>query len=354
LSDASPFCYPPSGAMIVCGDGPELLVYSGNDDSPMWKQFTDGILVGVGATPDRVFTADTDGRVVTWRAIDGRKLEETTVDGGATGLATTADGFLAVLGTDRVTLTDPRGGGSSVPAPGVTVAAFGPNRALGIGTKDGAFQAVDGNTGRAWGSCNVGAPVTGVAWRQPGQWLVAAGQQVFLVSGDGKAVQLAIPVGGPTGALACSQDGAISAVVAGRQKIVVLEHHQNKPVGQILFQRDVNGLGFGPDEWLGMGLDNAEANRVDLVTGKICKTEAHHGRAPGRWGFKVEVDPMTVRGVVSRVRAGGKAIAEEVYRPEIEGGRSCLTTLLGCAVLALACGLCSGVGSFLYWHFYVG
>ena len=54
MTIVAPYAYESQGRVTVCGDGPELFVYSGANDAPMWKQFCDGILVGVGAAGNLV------------------------------------------------------------------------------------------------------------------------------------------------------------------------------------------------------------------------------------------------------------------------------------------------------------
>lgn len=341
--------------MLVMGDGPELFVNSGTNDAPMWKQFCDGLLVGVGATRDLVYALDDHGRLACYRGMDGAKMEEVRIAAkGPHGLANDPTGFCAVVCKGEVVLADTKGFELRLPAPKAAVAAFGPSRAVGIGSTDGTFQAVDGNTGQPWGSCNVGGRIEGVAWRSQGQWAVAAGEKVHLVSGDGTAPVMALDAGGPVGPVAISGDGALLAVVVGQQ-VVVFELHGNKRIGQITFTRTISGLGFGPNQWLGIGLDDNESNRVDLMTGQMCRSEAHPGRTANRWGLKVEVDHLKVRQAVTMVRAGGQAIATFIDPEEDEGGggMSCLTMFLIFVLLTMICMGCLGLAGGGYFFLYM-
>jgi hypothetical protein len=355
-----PYAYPPEGSVQVAGDGPELLVYSGVNDAPMWKQFTDGLIVGVGATRDRVFTVDADGRLTSWRGIDGTKLDEAEVPmPGARALVNTSDGLCGVLVKDGVFVGEPRGGGQALAVPGASAVGFGATRtSLGIGTSKGKFQVFDPTTGQALGGCDVGGPVHAVAWRAQGQWVVAAGQQVHLVAADGSAVGVSIPIGAMVSLVACSYDGALIVAVAGGTTLLVIETATNQTIGRIVYQRQVNGIAFGPQGWLGIGLDDGDTNRVDLLTGHMCRNEPQAGRSANRWAFNVEVDPLRIRQAVTSIRAGGGPIATHIKPPDPEEEKAkkksngCLYTCLFVVLAAIVCSGCSGITAILYFTVY--
>jgi hypothetical protein len=350
----APYTYTPDGTLYAAGDGPELLVYSGTNDGPIWKQFCDGVLVGVAATRDRLFTVDSDGRFTTWNVFDGQKQEELELPGRAPhGLLSTPAGTCAVLASDAAILVDPTAGERiAMTVPGLTTASFGPDaNSLGLGDRKGMFHAFDTTTGKPWGSVSVGASVTGVGWRHPALWAVAAGTKVHLVSGDGATIQASIDAGGPTGRIAVSSDGAIVACVVNGQEIAILETGKNTRVGVIRYSRPIHGLAFGPGTWLGIGLEDGDCNRVDLISGKLCRNEPHPGRTANRWGFKVEVDPTVMRSVVTSVRAGGQPIATFIAREDDEGDGGCMKACLTVLVLIFVCMGCAGLSALGYFLF---
>lgn len=349
-----PFVYPRAGSMLVMGDGPELFVFSGANDGPLWRKFTDGVLIGVGANHEFVVTLDSDGRLVQWRGLDGAKQEESTVEApGVRDLVMRADGTCAVLTKDQVLITSARGGGTTVPAPGVAVVAWGPKQELAVGSSKGDFQVLD-PSGKPLGSCSVGGAISGITWRAPSQWLVATGTRVVLVSADGKIPGVSVEIGAPVGPVACSEDGAIFAVLAGTQAVAIGELATNRRLGTITYQRDVSGIGFGQGMWLAIGLSDAEANRIDLMTGQLCRTEPHIGMTGGTWAVKVDVEPMRVRQASTTVRSAGKAIAVQIEHGGGGGGGGCLKSCLIFALLTFVCSGCSGVLAGAYYYYYNG
>jgi len=361
----APFAFEPNGAVMVLGDGPELLVYQGDNDSPRWKVFTDGIIVGVGATADRVIGADADGKIIFWRIFDGQQLDEVRLGVPVDGLAITADGLCAAITADSVILAGMRREPVPLPAPGASAVAFGPEgSSLGVGTSHGHFSAIDPTTGMAWGTVELGLPVRGVAWSALGQWVVAAGQSVFLISGDGTEVVDTFDQIGEPSQISCSADGAFFAVLLGGAEVAIFERQYKKRIGSIEFSEDIGGLQFGPGFFLGIGMENGDANRIDLMTGKYTRTELHAGRGMNKWGIKVKIEAESVRGTAAWARVGGTPLAERVKHKWEEkrapgeigppGGDmpSCTSMLgVGCALLLVivVCGGCCGGG--YYWYY---
>ncbi len=335
--------------MLVLGDGPEVYVFSGVSDAPMWKQFCDGILVGVGALRDRVITLDSEGRLCTWRAVDGVKEDEVHIECRAPRqLRHSPDGICLIVDRDEVIIADFRGGKRSVKFAGVSAAAFGGAQpAFGAGTRNGRFEAF-GADGKPTGASELGAPVVGVAWRPQGQWAVAAGNVVSLVSADGATVAAKLDAGGPITSVAVSAEGALIAAAVGND-VFIFEPLQGRRLGVVRVTRPVRGIAFGQASWLALGFEDAEATRVDLMTGQMCKTEAHPGRVASRWGIRVECDPMSVRSAVTQVRAGGQPIARQIEAEE--GGRSCLWYLGILFVMFIICTGCTGLLSGGYWYY---
>ncbi len=163
----------------------------------------------------------------------------------------------------------------------------------------------------------------------------------------------AVELGGAVGAVACMADGALAAVKVG-DDIVLLDMLHRKPIGAVKLQRPVVGVAFGPGTWLGIGFENGDANRLDVVTGQLTKSEAHAGRTANRWFIKVECDPLKVRQAVALYRAGGDPIARTIAKGESEKkGRGCLFWVAITFLVLFLCAGCSGVLSLLYYQFYL-
>jgi hypothetical protein len=348
-----PFAYAPDGSVLVMGDGPELFAFGAND-GPLWKKFTDGVIVGVGGNSTTVMSVDSDGRLIAWRGVDGEKLDENTVDApGVRGLAMRPDGTCAVIAKDAVVITTARGGGNTLAVKGACAAAWGPKGELAVGAEDGGLCVFDA-AGKAIGSTKVSGAVTGLTYRSPAHWLVAAGTKVTLVAADGKSAGASVDAAGPTGDVACTHDGAIFAVMAGPQQVTIGELATNKRIGTVTYQRDVSGVGFGQQAWLAVGLDESEANRIDLSTGQICKTEPAHGKAGSKWALTVAVEPQNVRTAITTVRTSGKAIATFIdHTPSSGPSSGCLYSCLAFAAGTFACSGCSGIIAALYYFVYL-
>src|SRR5208282_6839148 len=70
---------------------------------------------------------------------------------------------------------------------------------------------------------------------------------------------------------------------------------QGERVGGIRYQRALEGIAFGPDVWLGVGLDLGDGNKINLMTGACHRTDSHPGRAASSWEVAVEVDHQKVK-----------------------------------------------------------
>ena len=352
MSAAPPYFYEPNGLCHVCIDGPELLVYDG-DGGPRWKQFCNNLIVDAGATAELVITADVDGLVSFWRAMDGQIVDEVVTNSQPTAMATAPQGLVALATPDAVVLVSQR---SSMPivVQQATAVAFGANgTSLGVGTASGAFVVVEPNTGEVQGSVNVGEAITGVTFSAMGMWAVVAGSRLHLVSLDGSQLTHSTqncdaPLRGAT----CSQEGALVSSIIGLNQVGVFELQNKKLAGIIHFRREVGAVAMGPRGFLGVGLDDGDANRVDLFTGKAIRTEPHPGRGRNNWNLNCEVNYAALRGAVSFARADGGPVASFVYvendAPKRSWGRTCLMGCLVMSIVVFGCSGCLGLGYLLH------
>jgi hypothetical protein len=182
--------------------------------------------------------------------------------------------------------------------------------AAGVGCIDGTFYVLDPAAGTMTGSISLGGSITGVCWRAQGQWAVAHDQRVDLLTADGSAGVQVVEVGEPVGGVAVSVDGSLLAVIAGDQKVYIFELSSFRRVGEVVFQRKVFHIRFGPKHWLAFGFDDGDANRLDVATGKSTRTQAHPGRAQNAWAINPSLQMAMIRGSISSVAAGGAAIAK--------------------------------------------
>ncbi|MBT3219306.1 MAG: WD40 repeat domain-containing protein [Proteobacteria bacterium] len=344
---SAPYFYEPNGLCHVCIDGPELLVYDG-DGGPRWKQFCNNLIVDAGATTELVITADLDGLVSFWRAMDGQLVDEVPTNSQPSAMGTAPQGLVALATSDAVVLVSQR---SSMPivAQQPTAVAFGGNgTSLGVGTASGAFVVLEPNTGEVQGSVDVGEPISGVAFSAMGMWAVVAGSRLHLVSVDGSELlhstqNCDAPLRGAT----CSQEGALVSSVIGLNQVGIFDLQNKKLSGIIHFRREVGAVSMGPRGYLGIGLDDGDANRVDLFNGRAIRTEPHPGRGRNNWNLTCEVNFAALRGAVTHARSGGGPVASFVFieedAPKRGWGRTCLMGCLVMFLLVLGCSGCLGL-----------
>ncbi len=351
---SDPVALSPDGLDLAVGDGPELLAYRG-DGAPTWKVFTEGILVGLGYVVDQLVCIDDRG-VVTWRRRgDGLALHEVELGVGVRDGCVSPDGGVAAMADGGVWVMPPGQPARFIAAASVSTLSFGPDsRSVGIGQASGVFAAHDPASGLAWGTVDLGAPVTDVAWAVTGQWVVAAGEALHLVSGDGTEVLRRLPLQGPAAEVAVSTDGVLAAVICGTL-VQVFELQTFTDCGALHFRRALVHLEFGAGHWLAVGLDDGDATLIELLTGSPTRTEPHPGRGRNVWAMENKVERDRVRGAVARKRAGGEPIARYVApkderEAEREEGSGCLRSaaLVGCFSLVMLF-VCSGGIGLLWW-----
>lgn len=333
-------------AFAVC-DGPELLVYGG-DGSPRWKHFCEDVLVGVRVTPSGVITVDASGNLTRFRPHDGMVQDTVRIDGGAVGMDVSAQGVVLVQGAEDITLvqgtsTRPLGVG------GTSAAAFGPDAgSIGMGWSNGTFRAMDANTGAAWGEIPLGAAITAVAWSPRGSWVVGAGPQLFVISGDGQQVLATLPLDEPCRAVAAAGDGVLVAAMVGEMQVAFGELHTNKTAGFALFRREVHGISWGPAGRLAIGLDDGDGSVIDALAGGSIRTEPHPGRGRNTWNFEDKIAKDDLRGAAAYSIAGGAPIAKyEGYEPEGWKWYQIVGIIL--AIFTVICMGCTGCGGLLWY-----
>jgi len=345
MTTPCPLAMAPDGDGVACGDGPELLVYRGSG-APTWRELINGVLVGIAFVGEEVLTLDASGRVQWWARHDGAPLEEVPTREGARRLAVSSDGAAAIVAGGGVVIIPAGGQPFWLDHEGASAVSFGPDgNSLGVGTDRGTFTAIDLTSGGAWGRIQLDGSVGGVAWSPAtGQWVATAGRTLHLIQGDAQALTSRMPVQGLLGRLAVSQDGAVAAAVAGKS-VMVFELTQGRYAGDIALSRAIHDVAFGHGTWLGIGLDDAEATMVELLSGTQRRTEPHPSRARTNWNVTNQVDAGVLRGGAATRQAGGEPVAsyagpaddgEPGPRRGCRGG--CLWAVVITSLLALACG----------------
>lgn len=292
----APFDYAPNGEVIVCADGDELLVYDGESEAPRWRKSLGSPLVGVLAVPPYVAALDESGTFRWYLAEDGSPVvdpsnntlvSERSVGASAWAIANAQWTNLAAVLTDEGVVLLPWGGQlRPLELEGrptcVGVDVTGAN--VAVGASDGRLTVFDGELAVATWSSELGSPVQSVTWCSRGHWVAAAGPTIFSVEELGNRAERWISVGGTPESLTCSTDGQLLAWRAGAHAVQVLHCGSRKVLARVTYDREVIGqISFGPERWLGIGLAGGNANKINVVTQDVRRTETHPGRPPRSW-----------------------------------------------------------------------
>jgi len=362
MSTVAPFAYAADGEVYVCGDGPELFCYAGFDDTPRWKQFCDGMVVGVGASIEGVHSLDDQGGYALWDAQSGENRLKVAVGAPGIFLAVAPTGDALVL-TDRgVTRISSDGTTWPISFSGATVAAWTPDGQRAVfGTPQGELVLFDMQAGVRVGAAVLGGPVVDVDWSGQGEWVVVVGNQVVFVAGEvvltppeegeppPSPIRHTMQVQGTPTHVAANVDGVLVACDDGANTVSVYETNTYSSGGTIAYQRPVGDLDFGPGTMLGIGLEYADANRVEVLSGQTERTKPGLGKGNAPWFPRVQLDQYVLRGAVATKRAGGQAIANVRQVQKRGGKRTLIIVAIGVGLTFLCCG---GVGIALaVWRF---
>ncbi len=290
------FAYTEDGRYIVTLDGMEVLVYDGQTEAPLWRAFASQPLVGVGVSGTYVLTLGRRGELAYWDARAGQRVDTVLVPGvsAASALALGPGGQVAIVGVDAVYA---RAGEQffRLPLPGAAAAAWSADGTrLALGARDGVIQVYAGaqlsSAGR--GQLPVGA-VRGLVGHPDGFWLATAGDAVYQVAADcaggGRFTRAADM---PLSEITCSADGRRIGIQITESLVLVMAYPSKNTLGNAQYlDRQVSGLAFGPASWLGVGLVGGDANKIDLATGAVHRTDPHPGRLRKQWQLKVAVAP---------------------------------------------------------------
>ena len=320
MSLLAPFAHDGRGRVYVCGDGPEVYAYSGVDDSPLWKDFAEGILVGIAISRDVVLGLDSDGTLIRWRIFDGQRMDVTSYEMECRGISVDPHGGFALLGPNGVRIVSPNGLIVDAAIPRATaVARDSSGSRVVVTTEDGRLVWVDPNTGGILGEIAIPAPGHAVAWSSQGAWVVGAADKLLVLASEPTeaAIIAMYAMGGPTESVAVSADGWLLAARVGLQSVVLLTSTSGENLATITYKRTVGAVHFGSDTWLAVALEYADVNRLELGTGRLTRNGPGLGRKTDPWGADVKLDPSQVRGALARARAGGSPVAMQVDRPTV-------------------------------------
>ena len=348
--------FDPSGSVYACCDGPDLLVYSG-EDVPMWKLTLEGFPVGVHAARQRIAVVDSEGRFVSFLAHDGTRVVDQRLDFDVVATAGAHDGRIAASGATGTVLLTPDGDVTNLPVQGAVSLAFGgvSEGLLAAVWPSGRMVVLSAVQGTVVAEVQLEERLLHVSWSSLGQWVVASVSRLALLDGlspGALTVTRRVDVGGPVEGLAVADDGVCAAVIIGQQSISLYEVMEGMPVGSIQLHRTVAAVSFGAGTMLGIGLEDGESNRANLSMGGSWRSPQAFGRGQQNWPIQIDVDQDSLRTVLVAARSGGQPVARMSAAPvsaeDGEKGNGCLIVIAVVFGTATLCGLCTGFAGFLW------
>lgn len=351
------FAYDPRGGFLVSVVGSDLLVYSVDDGAELWRDGHEGKIVGVGASEEEIVSVDDQGRLVWWEPETGERNDEVDVDGDVVALAVDADGVAAAITPEKVLIIDPGDAPRSIDLEdAVCLAWAGTGGRLAVGTSGGQVVVIEDQDLRELGVVDLQEPVTGIGWSSAGYWLAATGTAVHRVAPDAARSSLLGRYGSgkSEGAkkdsklqwLTVSPDGTLLAARVGVRTGVVLELPSLEVAARATYaERKVQGLGFGPKPWLGIGLDGGGANRISMKTGTVRAALPHGSREGLSSELSLEGPLLDGSAAGGRGRSGTPARAKAA-RSERELNAPTVQTLLMLGTVSAATLLMWGAAKF--------
>jgi hypothetical protein len=347
------FAYDKSGSVIACADGRELLAYAGTDEHPMWKRTLGAAIVGLGTTPGEVIALDEEGRLERFEASSGTPLPGLALGAHALGLSVAREGTCAALLDGEVALVSSGRLAKRVPMPGATTVAMREDGgAVAIGTTQGKVQVIALHAGDAEGGADLGAEVGALCWNVKGLWVATSGDRLFqIAAGGGNARPITKIAGRKPEHVSCSADGGLLACRMDRSEVSVISLPEGQTVGTIGYpDRAVEGVAFGPDVWLGVGLDRGDGNKINLTTGACHRTDTHPGRPHNSWALSVQLDKERIKMGRSTANPSAAAVKAKLAEKAAAGpaGKSAamiivaailiIGALIGAGIVASRCG----------------
>lgn len=330
------FAYDRTGAVIGVADGAEILAHSGADESPLWAQTCDDPLVAVGATKREIVTLDERGRLVWWDARDGKRLATTELGDPATALAVADDGTCAAALPEQVVITrrgEPERAATLAVAAARSLAWSDDGARLAVGTEQGTVQVFEATGGEPIGKTDAEETVRSIAWNAGGLWIATAGERLIRIAADGASSETVTRAEGMSPDLVtCSADGARVAFRLDAITAAVMAYPSRDTVASFSYiERQVVGLAFGPDSWLGVGLDKGDGNKINLETRAIHRTDTQPGRPHNSWLLSASFE-----GDDPRPAPAAKREEERAAPPEPEPVKTAEASLKGQAYVWLA------------------
>jgi hypothetical protein len=322
----SGIAYGPDEHVLLTFDEREVLAHDAQTEAPKWRLALDQPVVSLafadpqalpgaqGGSPWRnaagriVIAVDAAGALHT---IDPAAGQSTSKHGPfgkplAFAVGVAGAGAVVALGTeDRLHLW--RGGEhTEIPGRSSAIAISNDGATLAIGAVDGSlrFLSISGSSKPVETFCAVvHGGITDLVQHPGGTWIVSGKSGISTVTPEGPQRLASLPA--DVARVRLDGRGRRLAAQLGDRTVAVYTWPSLDLVTRIEYvERRVSGLAFGPGDWLGLGLDHGDGNKIDVVTSATHRTDTHPGRTHRSW-------LLSVRGKASMLSAKE---AEDVRR----------------------------------------
>jgi hypothetical protein len=301
------------GSVVVSTDGAEILVYDAHDEAPRWRKTLAAPVADVAAVHGEIVAIDAKGRIERFAAAGGEAKARASVDGAPRAIDVSDSGAIAVALAERVVVVD-GDAATSIDLAGARALAWDGAR-LAIGTDGGKVVVLEGDRTIATG--DVGDPVRGVARRHGRGWLATAGDRVAGVDAEGRVERLLEVKDGSPSAIACSLDGALAVLKVARNKANVVALGSRETIASIVYaEREIARAAIADDgRFVWIGLVGGDANKIDLDSEDVYRTDPHEGRERRRWIVRAKIDKRARARVKASVKPVAKTPAKRPPKP---------------------------------------
>jgi hypothetical protein len=302
--------------VLVIAHEREVLVYSGQDESPLWREACSGDVVGVGCDSRFVYAVDHQ-QWYCWEAVSGQLQHQRPSNSPVLTMSVAANGDCALLTDTSVEIVNSSAKEKRIETASPTTAAWSDsNCELAVGQGDGELLFFKRATNKAFdqvdpGRLRLDGPIRSIAWSSAGYWAVISEAIVWRIERDGSSKRPLIKdLKSPPVLVACSQEGDLVAVSLEDSSVLVFRITPASLVASFRYQdREVTGLAFGPEPYLGIGLDTGDGNKMDLskASGGVFRTDPHPGRPRNRWLLQALIIPSAPTSTQSTTEPTAKA-----------------------------------------------
>lgn len=306
------FDYDRDGRNIVLTEGAEVLVHDGATEGPLWRQTLDARLVGVASTTPAIMAVDERGTLSAFEPATGALLGRIDTGKGARAMAAKMDGLCAIISRAGVAIADDEAVHRRLSVPDPSCVAWSSDGMLLVGSRDGSLTVFAGDD-TPMQTEQLHEAITAAAWHPDGFWVIAAGIGVYRLDPAGVERITSAPADMPVGSLDCSPTGLI-ALRLGEKTALLLAYPSRETYATIsYFDRTVTDVSFGPEPWIGVGMNLGDGNKLNLTNGAIHRTDTHPGREHHSWGLGFSAGPaLEAKTATDKADAVAKADANQV------------------------------------------